>query len=316
MPKPPPTSPTRTRIVAGSTPSTSFARSSRSPVGVWQLVRIVVRPVAASYAASVVRGSTGAGITRWLTRSRPTTCFARANAAATAFASPWRATQATLPVALGPDLRGAGRDRVVEGGDGGPRLVADVDRLGGVARGVERGRDDRGHRFADVADDVGRERALRRRGRRLAVGALEVGRARQRLHAVALEVGAGDDRDHAGQRGGGARVDRGDRRVRVRRAQEHDDRLAGRGDVVGEAAAAGEERVVLDALHGRVRCRSGRRRRRGRRGRACRAASRSCGGGRGRGRRHGSAARPAGPRCAQPSVHASRRALATARDDV
>ena len=43
-------------------------------------------------------------------------------------------------------------------------------------------------------------------------------------------------------------VDSDDARVRVRRALEGDDRLAGLGDVVDEAAAAGEERGVLDAM--------------------------------------------------------------------
>ena len=54
-------------------------------------------------------------------------------------------------------------------------------------------------------------------------------------------------REHAGHRPRRVGVDRDDARMRIRRAQEGDRRRAGAGDVVGEAAAAGEQRVVLDA---------------------------------------------------------------------
>ena len=48
MPKPPPTSPTSTRTLSVGMPSTTWQRSSRNPVGVWQPTRSVIRSVVAS----------------------------------------------------------------------------------------------------------------------------------------------------------------------------------------------------------------------------------------------------------------------------
>ena len=148
-----------------------------------------------------------------------------------------------------PHERRSGRDRVVHAGDRRQRLVAEGDRLGRVARERDRAGDDRGDRLAGVAYGVEREHVLRRCRRAPAVGALEVARSRQRLHAVAREVGAGDHRGHARHRRRRRGVDGDDPRVRVQRAHEHDRELAIHHDVVGVAPAAGEQRVVLDATH-------------------------------------------------------------------
>jgi hypothetical protein len=63
--------------------------------------------------------------------------------------------------------------------------------------------------------------------------------------AVGGRVAAGQHREHAGQgeRGGG--IDRADARVRVRRAHEGGVDLAGQGDVVAEAPAAGDQARIL-----------------------------------------------------------------------
>ena len=82
----------------------------------------------------------------------------------------------------------------------------------------------------------------------LAVGAPEVRRRRHRLDPGGGQLGAGVDRENARHGARRLGVDGDDARVRVRRALEGDDRLAGLGDVVDEAAAAGEERAVLDAM--------------------------------------------------------------------
>ena len=50
-----------------------------------------------------------------------------------------------------PHLRGVG-ERAGGVGDGGKLAVIDEDQLAGVARGIERLRDDEGHRIADMAD--------------------------------------------------------------------------------------------------------------------------------------------------------------------
>ena len=52
---------------------------SRTPVGIWLLMRtviVVVRPGTLSIVASSPRGSIGTGARRWLTRSSATTCAA------------------------------------------------------------------------------------------------------------------------------------------------------------------------------------------------------------------------------------------------
>jgi hypothetical protein len=64
--------------------------------------------------------------------------------------------------------------------------------------------------------------------------------------ASSCPVTVGDD---AGHLGGGARVDRDDARVRIRRAQEQHVCLARGVHVVGKTSPSGEEAFVLDAEH-------------------------------------------------------------------
>ena len=116
--------------------------------------------------------------------------------------------------------------------------------------GLARFGDHRDDRLADEARHLVGERAARRRDGRAAVGAPEVGRRRHRLDAGGGQLGAGVDGEDARHRARRLGVDRDDARVRMRRALEGDDRLAGLGDVVDEAAAAGEQRRVLDAMDG------------------------------------------------------------------
>ena len=60
-----------------------------------------------------------------------------------------------------------------------------------------------------------------------------------------------EHRDHARQRPGGAGIDASDQRMRMRAARESGDQNAGRGDVVDEAAFAGQERTVFNAQDAR-----------------------------------------------------------------
>ena len=87
MPKPPPTSPTTTRTASAFRPSAPHT-PSRTPVGIWLDSRICSRCALASNSASTVRGSIGAGATRWLWMSTATRTAARWNAACAAAASP------------------------------------------------------------------------------------------------------------------------------------------------------------------------------------------------------------------------------------
>ena len=118
------------------------------------------------------------------------------------------------------------------------RLVFDLDELGRVARELARLGDDGDNRLADVAHLADGERVV-----------LEV-RARHRRD---LEERIGQRRDLlAGQRPVDARrrlglrdVERGDVRVRVRRAHEVDEAHAVALDVVDEDALALHEALVL-----------------------------------------------------------------------
>ena len=128
--------------------------------------------------------------------------------------------------------------RVTRVGDRVDRLVFDLDELGRVARELARLGDDGDDRLADVAHLADRERVV-----------LQV-RARHRRD---LEERIGQRRDLlAGQRPVDARrrlrlrdVDRGDVRVRVRRAHEVDEAHAVPLDVVDEDALALHEALVL-----------------------------------------------------------------------
>ena len=71
-----------------------------------------------------------------------------------------------------------------------------------------------------------------------------------RLPILSLaKLGAGEHRDHAGHRGRRFGVDRFDRGMRVRRANEIGVSLAGPVDVVGVVALAGDEALIFLAAH-------------------------------------------------------------------
>ena len=92
MPKPPPTSPTTTRSLSVGQPKASLHSVSRTPLGIWLLMRSVTRPF--SKLPSTLRGSSEVGARRWFTRSSATTCAAWAKAAVQASALPWRISAA------------------------------------------------------------------------------------------------------------------------------------------------------------------------------------------------------------------------------
>ena len=67
---------------------------------------------------------------------------------------------------------------------------------------------------------------------------------------VGRAIGAGVDAEHAGQLERRGLVDRDDARMGVRRAHHRRLRLAGKTEIVGEAALPGDEPRVLVARHG------------------------------------------------------------------
>ena len=109
MPKPPPTSPTRTRTCSLTRPGSAAAMPSRTAVGIWLDSVTVSRPLAESGSASTTRGSIEAGARRWLTMSSDTTCAARWNAASAAAASPCFISEAMLSGACSHSTGAPGR---------------------------------------------------------------------------------------------------------------------------------------------------------------------------------------------------------------
>src|SRR6185312_198975 len=143
------------------------------------------------------------------------------------------------------DQRRAGCQRLRHGDDGGQALVVDHQQLGRVARLVERLRNDHRGNVADMAYLADWHRQVRRFDMAIAVGVLDLADTGQVAELVGRGVLRGVDRHHAGHRQRFRLVDTGNACMRVRRAHEqHRERLA-RCRVLGVAAAAGEEALVL-----------------------------------------------------------------------
>ena len=124
--------------------------------------------------------------------------------------------------------------------DSGQRLDVDDDGVRGVARRIAVARHDDGHRLARVSDDVGRDGAMRRRGK---------GRAdRHRLEQL-RDLRAGEHRLDAVHRLGGAGIDRADAAVRDVAALERQVLHAGDLEVVDIGGAPLDQARILAALH-------------------------------------------------------------------
>ncbi len=76
-----------------------------------------------------------------------------------------------------------------------------------------------------------------------------IGELGDALVAVGRVVGCGQDREHAGTRARRLDPDRPNARMRMRRAQHIGEARIRRGNVVGIAAAAGDEALVLQARY-------------------------------------------------------------------
>ncbi len=188
------------------------------------------------------------------------------------------AAAAVLPECLLEDMRGAGeggldiaisereagddvfgkiavcaRRVVLDGGaavgGGGEHVVIDDDRRGGILGKIPRVGDYHGNGLADIAGFVAHQRRLRARRRDGRIWREH--RDRHVAHRLGQIVG-GEHRMDARHRHGGADVDAADHGVSMRRAHEAGMQQAGQFQVVDEAAAAGEQRRVLQPLHARA----------------------------------------------------------------
>ena len=156
---------------------------------------------------------------------------------------PARAIGGHVPV----NQRRPARERGFQLGDGGQRLVAHLDQLGGVLGDVAILRDHERDHLAHVADAVGGERRL---GARLGEGGMR-DEERRRLVQLA-EVGRRQDQVNAGQGARPRRVDRHDARMAVRTAEAGGVQHPLEVDVVHEAAEAAEQPRVLVAGNARA----------------------------------------------------------------
>jgi hypothetical protein len=151
---------------------------------------------------------------------------------------------------LVPDERRAGRGGRLDGDHARQLLVLDHHLFGGIQRLQPRLRDHRGQRFAHVIDHADRQRVVRRRRHRLAVGALQPRVDRQRTDAIGLQLLAGQDRKHPRKGLGRPGIDRHDARARMRRAHERNECLALRRQIVDVGPRAVKQPLVLAAGDG------------------------------------------------------------------
>ena len=148
---------------------------------------------------------------------------------------------------LRPELRRAGRHRRTHINGCGKLLVLDHDPLGRILCCEQGLRHYERHGLAHMHHALARERRPERYMERLAALAGKRRAARHVADAGLLHVRGSEYREHARRSARGLDIELADARVRMRRAHEHADALAGEGSVVHEAPAPAQERLVLDA---------------------------------------------------------------------
>ena len=157
-----------------------------------------------------------------------------------------------------PDRRGAGFHGVFGMQHEGQFVVDYLQRFGRIERLRFGLRHHHGDGLADVAHFVGGQQQMRADEDLAAAGPGElhvVARLRQRIvpdraEAVGVAIGAGEHPEHAGQRQRSGLVDRDDARMGVRRAHHRRIGLAGKIEIVGEAALADDQPRVFGARPG------------------------------------------------------------------
>ncbi len=137
------------------------------------------------------------------------------------------------PLAVVVDARLGVGETFLGRGDGRERPVLDLDQVEGLGRGLLVHRDHRGHRVADVAHALARERMLVLGHRHDAVRDREIGAGEHQVHAAVRLRTRGVDRFH--------------HRVRVRRAQQLRVQHARENEVVGEELLADRLGAAVDA---------------------------------------------------------------------
>ena len=153
-----------------------------------------------------------------------------------------------MPPTTGWSTGASGSSGAPRVGDDRQRLVVDLHQVERVLGQVAALGDHEGHRLADVADLLSRERRLQARD-----GAGAVSEARGDA-ADGAEIVAGDHGDHAGQRERRLGADLPQARVGVRRSQDGGVQHPGQAEVGRILAAPREEPWILLASHGLTEC--------------------------------------------------------------
>ena len=148
-----------------------------------------------------------------------------------------------IPRNIVPQLRRTrrhGLKRIDDAGQGG---VSDVHAFDGVDRGCTAFGHDERHGLADIAHAIGGQGKMVGNAHRF--DGRDLRGAGQRTDPVGVQIPGAEYAEHARDRACCRRVDPFDRRMRVRRADDLDEELAGTVDVVGKAAFAGEKTLIL-----------------------------------------------------------------------
>jgi hypothetical protein len=149
---------------------------------------------------------------------------------------------------VGPNLRRARRDGLAQTGDGRQRAVVDSDRLGGVARPVNRLRHDEGHGLADMAHRaIGQHRVGRGLNRRVVDG---LDQALAGEIAQMPDLGMGQHQLHALHRPRRLKIGEAERGMGVRAAQNERMQALLRQEIGCIAPRSGYETLVLKTMHG------------------------------------------------------------------
>ena len=154
------------------------------------------------------------------------------------------------------ELRRPGRERGLAIDGERQRFVIDQHRFRGVpSQGLRLG-DDQRHRLADMADALHRQQLVRADedgARRAAIGRRELhvefrrrhGIVRNGFQPIGATVGAGENAEHAGHRTRRLGGDAPDACMRMRRAHESREDLAGDAEIVGVAATTRQQPEVF-----------------------------------------------------------------------
>ena len=151
---------------------------------------------------------------------------------------------------VGVQLRRAGRDRGIEGRDGGQIAIFDVDEIARVFRDCRGLRNDHRHRLAHEAHASLGQHRMQRLHHLLPVLARVVDYVGQRLESLGARVVAGQNRGDARMRQRARRVDADDLGVGAVGAQKKRVQLVRKVPVRRIAAVAGGEAMIFAARHG------------------------------------------------------------------